>query len=89
MPDRKNSPEESRGVPEDRTHPLRTMEEVDPDAPTVPLPTRPDLRGALDDAEGDVRYRTEDLEELDASDDEDEDELEDLGADIEEDESED
>lgn len=80
---------ESPGIADDKTRPLRTMENVDPDAPTVRMPTRPDLKSPqnfLDD-EDEEEVSDEDLNEKENLDEEeDDDKGDDVAEDLEEDE---
>lgn len=72
---------ESPGIADDKTRPLRTVENVDPDAPTVRITTRPDLQSRQnflddeDDDENEEEASDEDLDEeeerLDEEDEED------------------
>jgi len=84
---------ESPGIADDKTRPLRTMENVDPDAPTVRMPTRPDLKlpqNFLDDDDEDEEEASdEDLDEEENLDEADEgDKGDDVAEDLEEDEDE-
>lgn len=87
---------ESPGIADDKTRPLRTVENVDPDAPTVRLTTRPDLQAPQnflddeDDDENEEEASDEDLDEEENLGEGDEDDKGDVVAeDLEEDEDDD
>jgi len=82
---------ESPGIADDKTRPLRTVENVDPDAPTVRMTTRPELQSPQnfldDDEEDEEEASDEDLDEEDLAEEEnlDEGDEDDKGGDVAED----
>lgn len=78
MTDREKRPEriEFPGSAEEKTRPLRTMESesVDPEAPTVEITTRPDLKTPVSLADVELTRGERDEEDDDAEEDDEDDE---------------